>query len=214
MSYGDDILDFDPIALVVFTKENTHHLSWVLHPERRHCFAVIPGAYAASTSVEVNLTKSGVVMTPAGGSPDELIPHYEKQGLEVVEVPYRPAKRQLLPTVTNSCVGLTKQLIGIRSWAMTPHQLWRHLTMEGHVSMNVQLDLTLPGFGGPSTPSPPPPPDPLPAPPTMADARRARGQFSRMRGTRNPANVTNQGGGGGIAIEGSVNQALKSLTGQ
>jgi len=27
----------------------------------------------------------------------------------------------------NNCVGLTKQVVGMRSWALTPHQLWRDI---------------------------------------------------------------------------------------
>lgn len=124
---GEDILDFEPHALIVFTGELAHWLAPLLHPERRHCFAVIPAPSMTGTSVIVNLTMKGLVLWHADGEPEDLAPGYEAQGLEVVRVPYRPAERQLLPTVLNNCVGLTKQVIGIRSWALTPDQLYRHI---------------------------------------------------------------------------------------
>lgn len=121
--WAADILDFDATALAVFTTDLSHWLSPLLHPSRKHVFAVIPSPSVPGTSTAVNLTMQGVVIAHFDGSPVDLQRHYEDQGLEVERVPYRPEKRQLLPMALNNCVGLTKQVIGIRSWALTPHQL-------------------------------------------------------------------------------------------
>jgi hypothetical protein len=77
----------------------------------------------------------------------------------------------------------------------------------------MSLNLTLPGFGGPSTPAPPPPPEPLPPPPRMVDAQR---QIAGRRGRRSQAraaNITNEGGAQGLDVS-STQRALRTLTGQ
>jgi hypothetical protein len=128
MSIDEDILNPEPAALIVFTRDNGHWLARLLHPARRHCFAVVPSQWAPShTSIEIDLKLGGILIGAARGCPEQLADWYASQGLEVVRVPYRPEKRQLLPMILNNCVGLTKQVTGFRSWALTPHQLWRVL---------------------------------------------------------------------------------------
>ncbi len=128
MSDTADILAPEASALIVFSPINGHWLGRLLHPARRHCFAVIPSTWAPTkTSIEIDLKLAGIICGAASGSPEQLREHYASQGLEVVEVPYRPSERQLLPMILNNCVGLTKQVTGVRSWAFTPHQLWQAL---------------------------------------------------------------------------------------
>jgi hypothetical protein len=78
----------------------------------------------------------------------------------------------------------------------------------------MRIDLTLPGFGGGATPAPPPPPAAPPPAPTQADAARAAAGRPGMARPRGPENIRNVGGGRGIPLMGSVQRALKSLTGQ
>lgn len=78
----------------------------------------------------------------------------------------------------------------------------------------MRLNLTLPGFGGGATPAPPPPPAAPPPAPTQADAQRSMQARGRRPGSTMPENIRNTGGGRGIPLMGSVQRALKSLTGQ
>ena len=78
----------------------------------------------------------------------------------------------------------------------------------------MRIDLTLPGFGGGATPAPPPPPAAPPPAPTQADAARAAARRPGTTMPRVPENIRNTGGGRGIPLMGSVQRALKSLTGQ
>lgn len=119
-------------AVVVFTHEIEHWLGGLLRPGYRHVFCSIPSLHDDGTSIIVDLTVRGVIIAPAAGTSAQIAHHYRKQGLEAWLVPYTPAKRQLLPAAANSCVGLTKQLVGIRSWALTPWQLRQHLAKEHH----------------------------------------------------------------------------------
>lgn len=131
---ADDILampeppQWDEVALVVFSSVGSHALAGFLHPRIKHCFAVVPAFCSPGYSVQVDLNVDGLVTAVAGKPPLMLVDHYERQGYEVVCVPYRPENRHKLPTLTNNCVGLTKALTGIESWALTPYRLWRHLT--------------------------------------------------------------------------------------
>jgi len=80
----------------------------------------------------------------------------------------------------------------------------------------MRIDLTLPGFGGGAAAPPPPPPPPAAPPPapTQADAARAAARRPGTTMPRGQENVRNVGGGRGIPLMGSVQRALKSLTGQ
>lgn len=110
-----------PDALVVFHGEGTHPLSPLLKPGFRHCFcAVRHGHY-------------WTVLDGADGLPavyvsgvDDLAAWYRDMGWTVVEVERREPVRTLL--VAASCVGLVKAVVGIRSRALTPWGLYRHLT--------------------------------------------------------------------------------------
>ena len=73
----------------------------------------------------------------------------------------------------------------------------------------MQINLTLPGFGG--TPPAPIPPDPPKDPPKQVDA--ARKLSGRKRDQQRAASIRNTGGAGGLDT-GAIGTALKSLTGQ
>lgn len=117
-------------AVVVFTEDNTHWLSGLLRPSHRHVFCCVPSPHDDGTSVSIDLTIDGIRVTPHAGTPRELARFYNTQGLEAWLVDYTPEKRLLLPLFLNNCVGLTKHLLGIRSFATTPWQLRRHIAKE------------------------------------------------------------------------------------
>ena len=118
-------------ALVVFTDDEVlHWLASRLRPGYRHVFCIVPSPHEDGTSIIVDLTTHGIDVRPVAGTTRELAAFYRTQGLEAWIVPYTPAKRQLLPFFLNSCVGLTKQTVGLRSWAITPWALRRHLAKE------------------------------------------------------------------------------------
>lgn len=117
-------------ALVVFTSENNHWLGHGLHPQFRHVYCVLPTADKVVT--EINLTSIGIQTKSFLGTPREIASDYMdiEETTEVAIVPYDPADRHLLPHMLNNCVGLTKQLLGIRYWSLTPYQLFKQ--MEKH----------------------------------------------------------------------------------
>tara|TARA_R110000765_G_scaffold302470_3_gene396692 strand:+ start:2237 stop:2728 length:492 start_codon:yes stop_codon:yes gene_type:complete len=97
----------------------------------------------------------------------DLEAHYLSHGFEVISI-----ERGDIPcmsfSILNNCVGHVKVVCAIKSWALTPYQLYNSLTRKKGLTMKLKQLFTVPGFGG-SNPSPPPPPPPLPPPPTKAD---------------------------------------------
>jgi len=204
-------------ALVVFTNENAHWLGRFLRPAYRHVYCVLPTADGCST--EINLGAKGIQTFTYAGNPAELAVHYRNlpntSHVELVE--YDPIDRHLLPMSLNNCVGLTKQLLGIRSWGVTPYQLHRYIKPKGQ---RMRINLTLAGGGGGSVSAlgnflkkplvaPPPPTSPSVAPPSPVQSTPRQG--SRRMGAEN---IRNTYGGRGAGIAASTAQALKSLMGQ
>lgn len=108
-------------ALAVFHGRGTHPLSPFLKPGFRHVFcAVRHGHYWAVIDAADGLPAVWVAGI------DDLAGWYRGQGYTVVEVTGRRGVR--VPLCIASCVGLTKAVVGIRSWALTPWQLHQHLT--------------------------------------------------------------------------------------
>ena len=117
-------------ALVVFSPEVDHWLGGALHRLFKHVYCVVPTADNVST--EINLTCAGILTKSFSGTPAELLWTYDdlEDTTLAMLVPYDPAERHLMPHTLNNCVGLTKQLLGLRSWALTPYQLFKDLTHE------------------------------------------------------------------------------------
>lgn len=108
-----------PVALVIFSDHGTHPLSPLLKRGFRHVFCavrdrdhwcVVDGA-------------SGLPVLYVGHG--ELAEWYRDQGYTVVEVAER--RRVRTPLVAATCVGVVKAVVGIRSRAVTPWGLFRHL---------------------------------------------------------------------------------------
>lgn len=116
------------VDLIIFSNVGVHPLSHWLEPGFRHVCAITRrGPYWAKADWN-GLVSIEVI----GGSPDE-VEEYAKSvepGCTVIRRPVelrRPARGVF---AVNNCVGFTKQLIGIRSRAITPHQLYKHLVEE------------------------------------------------------------------------------------
>ena len=111
-------------ALVFFGTDNTHWMAPRLHAVHKHVWCAIrdPNGYWVETEVSVG----GIVQRVVG--PDyDLATHYGPE-IEVWAMQATPEDRQLMPSILNSCVGVTKSLLGIRHWSLTPYQMRKHLS--------------------------------------------------------------------------------------
>lgn len=113
-------------AVVIFVDNNLHPLSFLLRRGFRHVWVAVvddSGSYwvAHDTRIEGHITHvlADATFDVAG--------YYREMGLTVVETKRRPI-RILGPVLANSCVGLTKHILGLRSSALTPWQLYRALS--------------------------------------------------------------------------------------
>ena len=128
-------------SLIIFGKDNLHPLAWMLNKRHRHVFCAIE---TESAWVVFDWYQGLPVITLA---PRDycLVSHYLDQGFDVL--PYeRGSTPVMAPFVVNNCVSAVKVMLGIKSWSVTPHGLYRHLTKpEGH---SVWRWFSVPGFGG------------------------------------------------------------------
>ncbi len=163
-------------AYLVFTDDNQHWMGKILRRGYRHVLTI---------SHEGN---GWVIYDWAGGAPQmnviaeedirNWLGSFENEYIEIEAEQSRPVG----PLMLNNCVGHAKLLLGIRSWAFTPWQLYKQTKKKGFPMKKLNFPdnlFTLPGggfFGGPKVPPPPPPPPPPPEPPKKADAavRQAR----------------------------------------
>lgn len=148
-------------ALIVFhdDTETRHPLSRFMRKGFWHCFACVE-----SDGVWLQLDgRAGVpvvrYLTVADGF--DLAQFYRDKGCTVVETEQGKAP-SLWPFALRNCVGLVKAFLCIRSAAVTPWQLYRHLTRTARMQI-------LPGFGGGSVPTP----QPIAPPPTLEDPKIA-----------------------------------------
>lgn len=113
-------------AIVIFTDDNTHPLSWMLAKKTRHVFCA---TYDERTRmwIEYNQGVMGREMRVLCDGDFNITKWYEAKGYEIFPIetqPYRPIE---LPFILNNCVGMVKALCGLTSSALTPAQLRRHV---------------------------------------------------------------------------------------
>ncbi len=144
-------------AVAVFHDVGGGRLRPVLRPGFRHCFcAVRSGAYWIVVDGRQGLPAIEVV----AGAETDLAAFYRGLGYAVAEIA-APAGPPRHAFALATCVGVAKRVLGVRApLALTPYQLWKHLTRTTRRSAMSSL------FSPPSPPAPPPPP---PASPTVAD---------------------------------------------
>lgn len=153
-------------CLVVFGSENAHPLAWLLNRSRRHVWCALRDT-EQNMWLSYNWHKGLPIIRAEAAADFDLEAHYLSNGFEVLSI-----ERGDIPcmsfSILNNCVGHVKVVCAIKSWALTPYQLYNSLTRKKGLTMKLKQLFTVPGFGG-SNPSPPPPPPPLPPPPTKAD---------------------------------------------
>lgn len=176
-------------GFIVFVSKGEHWLGKFLHPKRKHVFCVIP---SMEHWIAYDWKGGDPQMVVYGTDGEEIETWLKQHASDVlrVRIDQRPPRQ---PFMLNNCVGHAKLLFGIRSWAVTPHQLYKHLTKEKN-SMLKFLDnlIVAPGgriFGGGGSvsipPPPPPPPPPKPAPKRIDEgvqqARRDERKRARLK---------------------------------
>jgi len=129
-------------ALVVFEHNNLHPLSSALKSGYRHVWcAVIDDRNVGWVSHDLRLT--GYVSSVLCAPEYPLAEHLAADGNHVIGLS-RTDYRAAGPFILNNCVGLTKAVCGIRSWALTPWQLCKYLTKTkagvSHVTPQTFLD--------------------------------------------------------------------------
>ena len=167
-------------CLVVFGAENAHPLAWLLNRKRRHVWCALQDT-EQNMWLSYNWHKGLPIIRAEAAADFDLEVHYLAQGFEVVSI-----ERGDIPcmsfSILNNCVGHVKVVCAIKSWALTPYQLYRSLTPKKGLTMKLKQLFTIPGFGGSSpAPAPPPPPPPLPPPPTKADPAVVQSREAEQR---------------------------------
>jgi|TARA_R110000824_G_scaffold214694_4_gene400897 hypothetical protein len=170
-------------CLIIFGAENAHPLAWMLSQDRRHVWCALQDT-DRNAWVSYNWHKGLPIIQAEAAADYDLAAHYRDQGYTVVETERGTAPR-LSPFILNNCVGHVKLVCGLRSRALTPHQLHRSLTCKrSSLRMRLKHLMMVPGFGGGSAPAPPPPPPPLPPPPTKADPAVVKAREDSQRRLR------------------------------
>ena len=165
-------------CLVIFGASNMHPLAWLLSPKHRHVWCAVQDK-DRGTWVSYNWHQGLPIINAESASDFDLAAHYRGQGHEVVEIE-RGTAPVMCPFILNNCVGHVKIVCAIKSLALTPHQLFRHLTGRKGFAMKFKQLFIVPGFGS-SAPTPPPPPAPLPPPPTPADPAVIKSRADEQR---------------------------------
>ena len=110
-------------ALVVFHGHGCHVLSRFLKPGFSHVFvAVRDGDYWISIDMRAGVPAIEVV-APGGF---DLAAFYRDEGFTVIETSQR-RKAPRAPFAIANCVGHVKAILCIRSFAITPWRLYKHL---------------------------------------------------------------------------------------
>lgn len=111
-------------ALVVFHGRGAGFARLLL-PGFRHCFCCVldEGGYW----VRVDGLAGRPLLRVEAGADFDLAGFYRNHGFTVLELD-GAGRKPRWPLVARSCVGSVKATIGIRSWAVTPRQLYLSLT--------------------------------------------------------------------------------------
>lgn len=112
-------------ALVVFGDGGSpaHPLAFLLRKGFKHCcVAVVDGDYWIVVDGERGIPTIHVIAP----SSFDLAGHYRDCGLTVIETEQR-AEPKLLPLALNNCAGLVKAVLCLKTWAVTPWQLYKFL---------------------------------------------------------------------------------------
>lgn len=132
-------------AIIVFQDDNSHPLAGLLRRGFRHVWCATLDPDRGWTSYD---WRQGVPELRIEAGPEfDLAAHYRSEGHTVLQIEAGniPSYK---PFILNNCVGHVKLVLGVKSWAATPHQLHSHFTKEPRsMRSRLKLLLTLPGFG-------------------------------------------------------------------
>jgi len=113
-------------AYVVFSEECQHWAARFLPGRFGHVSALI---YDEATNIwlGLNFDRTGHRLSVFASGDVDVRRHVERQGMTVVAIDVdRDALHSRGPLIMNNCVGMTKAVCGLRSWAVTPTQLYHH----------------------------------------------------------------------------------------
>jgi hypothetical protein len=142
-------------ALVCFSKPNAHPLAWLLNADHRHVFVSVLDI-DRDTWVSYDWRQGNPKVQFDAVADYDLETYWRSCGLTVVSVETGDAL-PWGPWMLNNCVGHTKLLLGVRSWAVTPHGLYLSLTGQTLLDRAVRWlrSMTVvPGGGGDNDPPP------------------------------------------------------------
>ena len=164
-------------ALVIFSSENNHPMSWLLHKERRHAWCAVRDTERGHW-LSYDWAQGIPRMRCEAPSDFDLKSFYQEQGFEVVETmvgttpPHGPLQ-------WNNCVGHIKTILALNTYALVPNGLYKHLTRRSSSLFSFIRDLSfVPGFGGARSYAPLPPPVAAVPAPQSAMAKAAEKNLS------------------------------------
>ena len=172
-------------ALLVFSSNNNHPLSFLLNKKRQHVFVCL---CTENAWVKYDWRMGLPVVESVAANDFDLGMFYMSEGFEVIEA----ETEQHIgygPFMMNNCVGHAKLLLGCDSNALVPNGLYQHYQTRGSAMQKIKDYLKMlsfvPGFGGGAAPTPPPPPAPVEpvakkADPDVQTARRAEQKAARL----------------------------------
>lgn len=140
-------------ALVCFSTPNAHPLAWMLHKRHRHVFVSVLDVDRC-TWVSYDWRQGNPQLQFDAVADYDLETYWRSCGLTVVSVD-TGTDLPWGPWMLNNCVGHTKLILGVRSWAVTPHSLYLSLTGQtllDRVARWLRSMTLVPGGGGGSTP--------------------------------------------------------------
>lgn len=140
-------------ALVIFSSENNHPLSWLLSKERRHVWCAIRDTERGHW-LSYDWAQGIPKLVCEAPSDFNLKAFYEEQGFEVIETTVGDVAPHG-PLQWNNCVGHVKTMLAINSYALVPNGLYKYLTRTRTVLRMLSF---VPGFGSKRAATPAPPP--------------------------------------------------------
>jgi hypothetical protein len=111
-------------GIIFFSNESDHPLARFLKPGFRHCWCAVREDQGFWTAVDGREGRPGM-STIAEADFARYLDRAVSSGATAVSVTFGPALRT--PILIYTCVSVMKAIFGIRSFAVTPHQLYRAL---------------------------------------------------------------------------------------
>lgn len=109
--------------LVVFHNVGGHPFDFLLKEGFRHCFAAVQAdGYWVTVDGRIGMP----VVTVVAASDFDLKAFYVNEGYTVAEM-HEEGEASWLPLTNTNCVGLVKTVLGIRSWCLSPYQLYKRI---------------------------------------------------------------------------------------